>query len=55
MISKYIIIPIGIEISIGSHANILFWDIEKKTLERFEPNGSNYPMNLNYNPSLLDV
>jgi ankyrin repeat protein len=53
-ISKYIIIPIGIEISIGSHANILFWDIEKKTLERFEPNGSNYPMNLNYNPSLLD-
>ena len=52
--SKYIIIPIGIEISIGSHANILLWDVEEKTLERFEPNGSNYPMNLNYNPSLLD-
>jgi ankyrin repeat protein len=53
-ISKYIVIPIGIEISIGSHANILLWDVEQNTLERFEPNGSNYPMNLNYNPSLLD-
>jgi hypothetical protein len=52
--STYIIIPIGIEISIGSHANILFLDMNKKTLERFEPNGSNYPLNLNYNPSLLD-
>lgn len=52
--STYIIIPIGIEISIGSHANILFLDVKKKTLERFEPNGSNYPLNLNYNPSLLD-
>ncbi len=53
-ISKYITIPIGIETSIGSHANILFWDIQNKTLERFEPNGSNYPMGLNYNPELLD-
>lgn len=53
--SKYIVIPIGIETSIGSHANILFWDIKNKTLERFEPNGSNYPMGMNYNPELLDV
>lgn len=52
--SKYITIPIGIETSIGSHANILFWDIKNKTLERFEPNGSNYPMGMNYNPELLD-
>ena len=51
---KYIIIPIGIETSIGSHANILFWDLTRKTIERFEPNGSNYPIGLNYNPNLLD-
>ena len=52
--SKYITIPIGIETSIGSHANILFWDVKNKTIERFEPNGSNYPMGMNYNPELLD-
>lgn len=52
--SKYIIIPIGIETSLGSHANILFWDIKNNTIERFEPNGSNYPVGFNYNPILLD-
>jgi ankyrin repeat protein len=52
--AKYICIPIGIETSVGSHANILFWDINKKTIERFEPNGSHYPIGLNYNPVLLD-
>jgi ankyrin repeat protein len=52
--SNYIVIPIGIETSLGAHANILFWDIKNKTLERFEPNGSNYPIGLNYNPGLLD-
>jgi ankyrin repeat protein len=54
LISKYIAIPIGIETSLGAHSNILFWDIDKKTIERFEPNGSNYPIGLNYNPELLD-
>ena len=52
--AKYICIPIGIETSVGSHANILFWDIKNKSLERFEPNGSHYPIGLNYNPILLD-
>ncbi len=52
--SNYVTIPIGIETSIGSHANILFLDVKNKTLERFEPNGSNYPMGMNYNPELLD-
>lgn len=52
--SKYIVIPIGIITSVGSHANILFWDIENKIIERFEPNGSNFPSKLNYNPVLLD-
>jgi hypothetical protein len=53
--AKYICIPIGIEISTGAHANILFWDVKNKTVERFEPNGSNYPIGLNYNPELLDL
>ena len=52
--AKYIAIPIGIETSVASHANILFWDVANKTIERFEPNGSNYPIGLNYNPELLD-
>jgi ankyrin repeat protein len=51
---KYITIPIGIITSIGSHSNIIFWDIKNKTIERFEPNGSNFPAGLNYNPVLLD-
>jgi ankyrin repeat protein len=52
--AKYICVPIGIETSVGSHANILFWDIKNKTIERFEPNGSHYPIGFNYNPELLD-
>ena len=51
---KFIIIPIGIETAIGAHANILFWNLAEKTIERFEPNGANYPIGLNYNPELLD-
>lgn len=53
-VSDYIVIPIGIELSLGSHANILLWDVKNRTIERFEPNGSNYPIGYNYNPSLLD-
>jgi ankyrin repeat protein len=52
--NKYIVIPIGIITSVGAHANILFIDINNKTIERFEPNGSNFPAGLNYNPVLLD-
>jgi hypothetical protein len=52
--NEYIAIPIGIITSVGSHANILFWNIKNKTIERFEPNGSNFPAGLNYNPDLLD-
>ena len=51
---KYIVIPLGIETTNGSHANILFIDKIKNTIERFEPNGANYPIGLNYNPSYLD-
>ena len=52
--SNYIVIPIGIGTSLGFHANILFWDVKKNVIERFEPNGANYPVGFNYNPELLD-
>lgn len=52
--STFIVLPIGIETSKGSHANILFFDVKNKILERFEPNGSNEPKDLNYNSYILD-
>lgn len=51
---EYIIIPIGIILSNGNHSNALFYDVKKRILERFEPHGSNYPNQFNYNPDLLD-
>jgi len=52
--NDYIIIPIGIETSFGAHANILFYNVKKSIIERFEPNGANCPNGFNYNPKLLD-
>lgn len=52
--NNYIVIPLGIEQSNGVHANILFYDVKKKKVERFEPYGARPPINLNYNPVLLD-
>jgi ankyrin repeat protein len=52
--TSIIIIPIGIETSQGAHTNILFWDLKKNIVERFEPNGQNPPLNYDYNPKLLD-
>lgn len=52
--SKFIIIPLGIEMNIGSHANYLIYDVSNNILERFEPHGSTTPPGLNYNPDLLD-
>ena len=51
---KYLIIPIGIELSKGGHANILFYSKKTNELERFEPYGRDYPSNFNYIPNLLD-
>lgn len=50
----FTIIPIGIEIEQGGHANILIIDHNNKIIERFEPNGANPPSDFNYNPNLLD-
>lgn len=51
---KYIIIPIGINISQGFHSNILFWDTTYNTIERFEPFGNIYLSSYNYNQVSLD-
>ena len=51
---RYIVIPIGILLSNGNHSNTLIYDIENKIIERFEPHGSGYPYQFNYNPDLLD-
>uniref|UniRef100_A0A6C0LTA6 Uncharacterized protein n=1 Tax=viral metagenome TaxID=1070528 RepID=A0A6C0LTA6_9ZZZZ len=56
---RYIIIPVGIIMSSGfdiaeNHSNCLFYDIKNNILERFEPHGSDYPYQFNYNPVLLD-
>lgn len=51
---RFVIIPLGIEMRQGSHANYLLYDKKKNEIERFEPHGSTTPPGLNYNPSLLD-
>jgi ankyrin repeat protein len=51
---RFIIIPIGIEMSNGNHSNYLIYDSKLNEIERFEPNGYSNPYKFNYNPSLLD-
>lgn len=53
--SRYFIIPIGIELSQGSHANILIYDKKYNILERFEPDGSKPPNGFFYFPDELDT
>jgi ankyrin repeat protein len=52
---RFLIIPVGIELSSGAHANILLYDKETHELERFEPYGKDYPPGFNYNPKSLDL
>jgi len=51
---RFIIIPLGIEIKEGNHANYLIFDKKTFELERFEPYGSSEPYKFNYNGKLLD-
>ncbi len=51
---RFIIIPLGIEIVEGSHANYIIFDKQTFEIERFEPYGSNSPSNYDYNEHLLD-
>ena len=52
---KYLIMPLGIELTTGAHANILFYDKDKNEMERFEPFGKDYPPGFNYNSRSLDM
>jgi ankyrin repeat protein len=52
---KYLIFPVGIELTNGAHANILLYDKEKNEMERFEPYGMDFPPGFNYNPVILDT
>lgn len=52
---KFIIIPLGIEMKEGSHANYLIYSSDKKELERFETYGGvNSLFGTYYNSNLLD-
>jgi len=51
---RFVVIPVGIELKNGSHANYMIYDREVNEIERFEPHGSTTPPGLNYNPTLLD-
>lgn len=51
---RFIVIPLGIELEIGSHANYILIDKNNWEIERFEPHGSSNPYNFNYNKELLD-
>lgn len=52
--AEFIIIPLGIELNAGSHANYIIYDVKNKTVERFEPHGASTPPGLNYSPRILD-
>lgn len=52
--NRFIIIPLGIDMPNGNHANYLLYDNKKKELERFEPHGTTFPIGFNYRPTLLD-
>ena len=52
--ARFIIIPLGIEMKTGSHANYLIYDKSIKEIERFEPHGGTTPIGFNYNAYSLD-
>jgi ankyrin repeat protein len=51
---QFIIIPLGIELREGSHANYLIYDKTTHELERFEPYGAQSPYRFDYKPTQLD-
>lgn len=52
--ARFVIIPLGIEMKLGSHANYLIYDKNIKEIERFEPHGGTTPIGFNYNSHHLD-
>jgi hypothetical protein len=51
---RFIIIPLGIEMPEGSHANYIVYDSVLNEIERFEPHGKMMPPGFKYNYKLLD-
>ncbi|ARF11115.1 ankyrin repeat protein [Hokovirus HKV1] len=51
---RFIIVPLGIELSNGSHSNFMIYDKKINEIERFEPHGSSHPVSFDYNPTILD-
>jgi len=51
---RFIVIPLGIEMNIGNHANYLIYDGILNEIERFEPYGIDYPYQYDYNDVMLD-
>lgn len=51
---RFILMPLGIELREGSHANYLIYDKKTNEIERFEPHGANTPPKFNYSPKVLD-
>ena len=52
--ARFIILPLGIVLKNGSHANYLIYDKILKELERFEPHGGSTPSGFNYNAKNMD-
>jgi len=52
--TRFIIIPLSIEMTDGSHSNYLIYDNKLREIERFEPHGATTYFSYRYNPSLLD-
>lgn len=52
---RFIIIPLGIEVTHRHHANYLLYDSKVGEIERFEPYGSYGPTEFNYNRDMLDI
>ena len=52
--ARFVIVPLGIEMVSGSHANYLIYDKVVKEVERFEPHGGTTPIGFNYNSQYLD-
>jgi ankyrin repeat protein len=51
---RYLVLPIGIELTNGAHANVLLYDKTTNEMERFEPYGKDFPPNFNYISKNLD-
>lgn len=51
---RFTVIPLGIELEKGGHANYIIYDKRFKEVERFEPYGSGVPYGFDYKPDMLD-